>query len=251
MVQTKSYPGVAERRNKPIQYKALSATEVKVSADSRTISGYAAIWGNIDNAGDMLIKGCCSKSISERGPESKTNRKIIFLWMHDIDEPLGRITKLIEDDKGLYFEAVVDAIPEGDRALEQLKSGTLNQFSIGYQYVWQNCEYDSAKEAFIVKEINLFEISVVSLGCNEETGFEGMKSMHEIESAVNKLNRETDKFIKNMPYEDGLKVRQLISKHIALATTEPGKPTQVDNEPPVKKEVDFTVFTELLTQKTA
>lgn len=248
MVISKSYPG-AEKRNKPIQYKALAATEVKVSAEGRTISGYAAIWGNIDDARDVLIKGCCSKSISERGPESKTNRKIIFLWMHDTDEPLGRITKLAEDDKGLYFEAVVDAIPEGDRALEQLKSGTLNQFSIGYQYVWQNCEWDGEKDAFIVKEINLFEISVVSFGCNEETGFEGMKSASEVESAMNKLARDTDKFIKNLPYEDGLKIRQLITKHIALHTAMPGKPhEQGEPQETEVKKVDFSQL--LLTKKT-
>jgi len=245
MVLSKSYPG-AEKRNKPIQYKALAATEVKVSEDSRIISGYAAIWGNIDSARDMLIKGCCAKSISERGPESKTNRKIIFLWMHDTDEPLGRITKILEDDKGLYFEAEVDKIPEGDRAIEQLKSGTLNQFSIGYQYVWQNCEWDSEKECFVVKEINLFEISVVSFGCNEETGFEGMKSMDEVESALNKLNRDADKFIKNLPYEDGLKVRQLITKYIALHTTTPDKPRE-HAEPPkeVVKSVDFSFVNSL------
>lgn len=222
--------------------------ELKVSADSRTVSGYAAVWGNIDDARDILVKGCCSKSISERGPESKTNRKVIFLWMHDTDEPLGRITKLTEDDKGLYFEAEIDKIPEGDRCLEQLKSGTLNQFSIGYQYIWGNCEWDNEKEAFIVKEIALYEVSVVTFGCNEETGFEGMKSAAEAESAANKLARDTERFIKGLPYEDGIKVRQLISKHIALSELQPGKTTAIVPEPP-KKEVDFKGLSELLTTK--
>jgi len=218
--------------------------QLKVNGDSRTISGYAAIWGNIDDANDMLVKGCCSKSIQERGPQSGTNRKIIFLWMHDCDEPLGKITKLVEDDKGLYFEAEVDKIPEGDRCLEQLKSGTLNQFSIGYQYVWANCEWDGNLGAFIVKEINLFEISVVSLGCNEETGFEGMKHLN-IESERNSLNRATERVLKTLPYEDQIKIRQLISKHIALSSIEPGKPLNKDDEPH-KASVDFKSLTNAL-----
>jgi HK97 family phage prohead protease len=214
---------------RPIYYKAVIASEVKVADDGRTVSGYAAIWGNVDDAGDMLIKGCCAKSITERGPGSNTNRKIIFLWMHDTEDPLGRITKLVEDDKGLYFEAEVDKIPQGDRCIEQLSSGTLNQFSIGYMYVWDKCEWDSAREAFIVKEINLFEISVVSFGCNEETGFEGMKS-GQLESERNKLIRDTDKALKSLPYEDQIKIRQLISKHIALNEVKPGRPLD-DQEP--------------------
>ena len=82
-----------------------------------------------------MIKGCFSKSIQERGIESSANDKIIFLWMHKMDEPIGKITKLVEDDKGLYFEAEIDKIQLGDRAINQLESGTLNQFSIGYSYV--------------------------------------------------------------------------------------------------------------------
>lgn len=243
MVVIKKKP--AKESSRPIYFKTLSATEVKVNADSRTISGYAAIWGNRDDAGDVLVKGCFAKSIAERGPESKTNRKIIFLWMHDMDEPLGRITKLVEDDKGLYFEADVDKIPEGDRCLEQLNSGTLNQFSFGYMYVWDKCEYDSESDSFICKELNLFEISVVSMGCNEETGYEGMKSI-DVASERNKLARDTEKVLKTLPYETQLQIKQLISKHIALSEFQPGKPTDPTPEPPKQNTVDFKqLFTAL------
>src|SRR5699024_11709804 len=94
------------------QYKSLSfyAKEIQYDSGSRTISGYAAIFNNIDKSGDMLLKGCFSKSIQERGPESSANDKIIMLWMHDMHEPIGRITLLQEDEKGLYFEASIDYV---------------------------------------------------------------------------------------------------------------------------------------------
>lgn len=243
MVVTKRKP---QEVTNPIRYKAIGVSDFKVSAESRTISGYAAIWGNKDDASDILIKGCCAKSIAERGPDSATNRKIIFLWMHDCDEPLGRITKLVEDDKGLYFEAVVDKIPEGDRCLEQLKSGTLNQFSIGYMYVWDKCEWDSEKGALVCRELNLFEISVVALGCNEETGFEGMKGI-DLTSERNKLMRDTERALKSLPYETQIQVRQLISKHIALNSSEPGEPLMETEEPPTPP-VSTGRFKSLLTQ---
>ena len=143
-----------------MQYKTFSiyAKEVNYDNESRTISGYAAVFGNKDKAGDVLIKGCFSKSIQDRGPESSANDKIIMLWMHNMNEPIGRITVLNEDEKGLYFEAIIDEVPRGEQAIKQLESGTLNQFSIGYQYVWENCEYDAEKDAFIVKEVKLYEM---------------------------------------------------------------------------------------------
>lgn len=158
--------------------------------------------------------------------------------MHDIDEPLGRIVKLTEDDKGLYFEAEIDKIPEGDRCLEQLKSGTLNQFSIGYMYVWSACEWDSQEGCLVVKEINLFEISVVSLGCNDETEFLGMKSS-QVESEKNKLVRDTEKVLKALPYDTQLQIRQLISKHIALAEVNPGKDPLDNSDSQEEKSIDF------------
>lgn len=237
MVFEKQKP-VKKDSSRPIYYKTFAAKDVAIDAENRVIKFYAAIWGNKDDAGDILIKGCFAKSIQERGPESSTNRKILFLWMHEIDEPLGKPTVLKEDNIGLYVETPVDRIPEGDRCLEQLKSGTLNQFSIGYQYVWDKMEYDETQDAFIVKEVNLFEVSVVSFGCNEETEFLGMKA-EQLESQRNQLLRETDKALKTLPYETQIQIRQLISKHISLAEAEPGKPLK-HNEPGPAKAIDFS-----------
>lgn len=211
-----------EKIRKPVNYKSLAINDsgVLTEQDSRTISGYAAIYGNKDSSGDILVKGCFAKSISERGPDSKTNRKIAFLWMHDMDEPLGKITKLYEDEKGLYFEAKLDMIPEADRALIQMESGTLNQFSIGYQYVWDKMEYDESQDAFIIKEVNLFECSVVTIGANEDTEYSGLKS-EQIESEENKLFRDTEKALKQLPIEQAYEIRQLIAKHISLTNSKP------------------------------
>lgn len=234
-------------RSKPIYYKTLAFTDVSVDEDSRTISGYATGYGNIDDDRDMLVKGCCAKSITERGPNSSTNRKIIYLWMHDMHTPLGKITLLREDDKGLYFEAKIDEIPQGNICLTQLLSGTLNQFSIGFQYILDKMEYDENLECWIIKEINLFEISVVSLGCNEDTGFEGLKGI-ELETAATKLTRDTEAALKSLPYEQQIQIRQLISKHIALATLEPPEALKEKNKPPVRKSIAFSKLTKTIKE---
>lgn len=223
-----------ELNNKHIQnrigkcFKTLEVKEFSVSQDRRIISGYAAIFNNKDKAGDILIKGCFSKSIQERGPESEAKDKIILLWMHEIDEPIGHFTKLIEDDKGLYFEAYVDDIDLGNRAIAQMESGTLNQFSIGYKYVWENCEYDEEHDAFIVKEVVLYEISVVSIGCNGETEYLGLKSIEDKENALELLQKEIDEALLGLSFKRSQELNRLFAKAISLATYKPD--SQVKNE---------------------
>ena len=94
-----------------------------LSIESRRISGMAATFGNIDHDRDRLHKGCFAKSIAQRGPESNAKSKIVLLWQHQRDEPIGRITKLKEKTEGLYFEAELDeCVSTADRALKQLGS---------------------------------------------------------------------------------------------------------------------------------
>lgn len=214
---------------------SINSKDVQYDPESRIISGYAAIFGNKDKAGDILLRGCFSKSIRERGPESGANDKIIFLWMHDMSEPIGLPTILREDEKGLYFEARIDEIELGDRAITQLESGTLNQFSIGYEYVWENCEWNYEKEALIVREVKLYEISVVSIGCNGETEYLGLKSIEDCEKAYKELDEEVSLLCKNMSLSKQCKLQKIIAKAMSLASFRPENAT---NTPPLGTEAD-------------
>lgn len=222
----------------PVQYKWLTVKDANVDKATRKVSGYLAVFGVKDSDEDVLLKGCFAKSLTDRGPGSTTNRKIAFLWQHDMRDPIGKFTVLKEDDYGLYFEAVLDeGVEHADRALIQLESGTLNQFSIGFQYIWDKMEYDENLDAFIIKEVNLFEGSVVTLGANEYTYYAGMKGVV-IEEAHRKIREETEALIKSLPAEYQYQTRQLIAKHIALSESQPVKPLK-DNEPPAAKSIDW------------
>lgn len=213
---------------------SINSKDVQYNSESRTISGYAAIFGNKDKSGDILLKGCFAKSIRDRGPESSANDKIIFLWMHDMSEPLGLPTILREDEKGLYFEARIDEIELGDRAIKQLESGTLNQFSIGYEYVWENCEWDYEKDALVVREVKLYEISVVSIGCNGETEYLGLKSAEDCEKAYKELSEEVSSLSKNLSLSKQHRLQKIIAKAMSLASFRP----ENVNTPPAGMEAD-------------
>lgn len=147
-----------------------------VDEDKHVIEVKFASFGNVDSDGDLLVKGCFAKSINDRGPESSTNRKIAFLWQHDMRDPIGKIMKIEEREDGAYATVQLsdfDAVPNAKRAYYQLQEGTLNQFSFGFNYIWDKVEYDEEKDAFIIMEVKLYEISVVTMGANEETEYIG------------------------------------------------------------------------------
>ena len=222
------------------QFKEFAVKELSYNGESRTISGYAAIFNNRDKAGDILLKGCFAKSIQDRGPESQANDKIIMLWQHDQHEQIGKISVLIEDEKGLYFEAVIDDVERGNQAIKQLESGTLNQFSIGYSYVWEKCEYDQERDAFIVKEVVLYEISVVSIGCNGETEYLGLKS--ESTDPYEELKNEIESAIKGLPIRKKEEIQTIIRKALSLGQFKPEVPRKaVAPQEEVKGEINHKI----------
>lgn len=231
------------RIGKQVKSLPFEVKDLTINSDSRTISGYAAVFGNIDKARDMLIKGCFSKSIQERGPESQANDKIIFLWMHDMNEPIGRITVLREDEKGLYFEAVIDDVERGNQALKQLESGTLNQFSIGYRYVWDKCEWDDERDCLIVKEVVLYELSVVSIGCNGETEYLGLKREEDYQDKYKELASELDCICKGLSVSKQQEIQRLVAKSMLLASYRPVSvpPKEEANEKKCKSFFDITI----------
>ena len=217
-------------KNRPIVYKSFDGG---IEVNDRVVSGYLASFGNKDADSDIIMKGAFAKSLNERGVNSTTARKISYLYQHDMTKPIGRFTTLVEDEKGLYFEATLDNIPLANDVLEQYKSGTLNQHSIGFRYIKDKVEHSKELDAYIIKEVDLFEGSVVTMGANENTPFLGMKS-DSVEGEMEQLRRETELVLKHIPFEEQYKIRQLISKHISLAETEPIKITQEEAEPIVK-----------------
>ena len=221
------------------QFKSFEVKDLGYNGESRTISGYAAIFNNKDKVNDILVKGCFAKSINDRGPESSANDKIIMLWQHDQREPIGRISVLKEDDKGLYFEAVIDDVERGNQAIKQLESGTLNQCSIGYSYVREKCEYEPNLDAYIVKEVVLYEISVVSIGCNGETEYLGLKSM---DDPYEELGKEIDEACKGLPIRKKEEIQTLVRKSLSLGQFKPDTPKAEQPLEEVKADTKIKLF---------
>ncbi|MFA5054494.1 MAG: HK97 family phage prohead protease, partial [Parcubacteria group bacterium] len=146
------------------------SAEVKLDYEGRTIEGYAAAFGNVDLVNDILHRGSCSKTIQERGPG-----KIKFLWQHDTKQPLGRILEMNEDGRGLFFKAVVSDTQTGRDALALLRDGAIDGMSIGYDPVVHDYSKIDGKTIRNLREIKLYEISLVSLAANPEAQVTALK----------------------------------------------------------------------------
>lgn len=184
--------------------------ETKVDEESRIVKGIGNTYFWIDSDIDMLIPNCAAKSIADRGPESNATAKIKHQADHILNTKnvVGRFTVLderkIDGLDVLYFESYIPETTKGNDDLINYQEMIYDNHSIGFRYKkielaardsseqnelknWEdfyplalNPEVADKNGYFwVVKEIELFEISIVSYGANSLTPNLGGKSLKE------------------------------------------------------------------------
>lgn len=162
---------------------------------SRTVTGYFSRFGNIDHDGDMLMPGAFQKSIKERGNDGKN--LIPHLADHEMhtDYLLAK-PKLYEVTDGGFFESTITDTTKAKDVLKQYRDGLINQHSFGFKTLRKE-DKSSYRE---IKEVFLYEISTVVLGANDNTPFNGFKSLTKPQMIEKYLHLE--KCYKNGDYSD-------------------------------------------------
>lgn len=104
----------------------------------------------------------------------------IVLLQHNADKPIGTVTEASIDDKGLYIKANITE--NEDNIFSKLKNGVIRAFSIGYR-VKDFSDEEVKDEKWIVtsfetviKDLELFEISLVSIPMNPYALTKSMES---------------------------------------------------------------------------
>ena len=121
-----------------------------------TIEGYASLFGEIDQARDMVMPGAFEKSLRTRGV-----RRIPMLFQHDPAEPIGVWLDLREDYRGLYARGrLIPEVARGHELLALLKAGTADGLSIGFRTV--KGRLDPKTRVRKLDIIDLWEISLVT-----------------------------------------------------------------------------------------
>ncbi|WP_051036561.1 HK97 family phage prohead protease, partial [Nocardia otitidiscaviarum] len=111
---------------------------------------------------------------------------IPLLWGHNTADPdfnLGAIVEASEDDHGLKVRGQLDMdSPKSEQVYRLLKSGRVSQMSFAYSVVegeWVEPvgEGKTYKDAYYsLKVLDLFEVSIVPIGANQETEILAVKA---------------------------------------------------------------------------
>ena len=172
------------KRSFEITYRAKKDSEKKV------IQGYAVVfdsWTDISSWGEIwkecIRKGAFTQSLKENS--------ILALYNHDFNNVLARKDvnmKLVEDDKGLYFEIELPDTTQGNDLYELIDKGIVNQCSFsGYvrKNLWSEDNWGNVLREIL--EIDLIEITITPIPAYEVTEAE-VKRSREIKST--KENKE-------------------------------------------------------------
>ncbi len=171
-----------------VQFK--DATGFKETEDGSGIfEGYASVFGNIDSYGDKVLKGAFSKSLAKSFPNDGAG--IPCYWSHRMDDPefiLGKTISAVEDEHGLKVRVSLDLDnPKAAAAYRALKAGAVNQMSFAYEVVDSRfvpetgAKYGGVNE---LRELNIFEVSVVQIGANTATSIDMVKSAMKNDDSV-------------------------------------------------------------------
>ena len=147
--------------------------EVKEVSDAGEFSGYASVYDVIDAYREVVAPGAFSNSLRKWGTKSRLPP---VLWQHRSGEPVGPFTLMREDEKGLYVEGLllVDEVQKAREARALMKAKAVTGMSIGFNVVVE--EYNSKEKLLTLKEIDLWEVSIVTFPANEAAQIEAVKS---------------------------------------------------------------------------
>lgn len=127
--------------------------------DYAYFTGYGSVFGNIDEANDIIEYGAFGETLREQ-------KTVPMLWQHDWKQPIGLFKNMREDSTGLWVEGEINKKTQrGMEAYSLLKQGAINGLSIGFMS--KEWSYETEKNIRKIKKINLYEISAVTFPCNK------------------------------------------------------------------------------------
>ena len=123
---------------------------------------------DFDRAGDSI-----SAEAWQKGGLKNFEKNPIILFNHDYDKPIGRATGLKSGPDGLELECKISKSAPANVA-ELVKDGVLGAFSVGFRV--KDADYIKETDGLMIKDAELFEVSVVSVPCNQSATFSLAKS---------------------------------------------------------------------------
>ncbi|MEC0282320.1 HK97 family phage prohead protease [Terribacillus saccharophilus] len=160
------------------------STRDGVGNESVVIEGYAAVFNSPTMIGDyfeeVIMPGAFAKAIT-------SNNDVRALFNHDWNHVLGRTKsgtlRLYEDERGLKFEVDLPNSSFAKDFAESLDRGDIDQCSFGFYPTGEEWDYAAEPAKRKLHDLELFEVSVVSIPAYEDTEVSLVRSK-QIDKAV-------------------------------------------------------------------
>jgi len=199
---------------------------------------------DFDRAGDTIDATAWTK-----GGLANFEKNPIILFNHDYNHPIGRATGLKVTENGLELKAKISKsakVPSGAVA-DLVKDGVLGAFSVGFRV--KDADYISETDGLKIKDAELFEVSVVSVPCNQAATFSLAKSFDSMAEY-----EDFKKQFKNSVDLAGQSLAKTEDSEVASETPERDEEVQkeiqmseVNNTP----EIDLEAFAKKVAEETA
>ena len=134
------------------EFKLTTLANARVTTTKKgdfDVTGYAAVFGNVDSWNDVIEPGAFSNTLKDQGPTR------VALRGHDVDRIVG-VGTFVEDAYGLLGKyRFVKGVKDSEETLALIKAGALSGISIGF--FTQSDGYHYAKGIRRLTAIDLFE----------------------------------------------------------------------------------------------
>lgn len=188
----------------------------------------------LDRAGDIIEPEAWVKG----GLDNFKNNPVI-LFNHDYNRPIGRAKDVTVTENGLELTARISK--SAGEIKDLIKDGVLGAFSVGFKV--KDAEYMTETDGYKIKDAELFEVSVVTVPCNQNAVFSIAKSF----DSMDEYEKFKQTFVKTNSVEQKATAEQ--SREAKAKETETKMSEEVKNSE--VSAFDLEAFAKEVAEKTA
>lgn len=209
-----------------MRYKTL---ELKADETGKIAGFFSTYEKTPDSYGDIIAPGAFTKTIEKR---KASGHPFPLCWNHDFSSVIGVVDNVEEKEIGPYIEASFLDTALAQDVRKMVQSGAVYQFSFAYD-VLKSREPDAEEKSNgvlnVLEEVEVFEVSVVTVPANQNAVVTDIKGAIEAEIKAGRRNNKSDEET----------IKQIISLAQSLLTVkEDDKPEEEEAEEEAKSEVN-------------
>lgn len=209
-----------------MRYKTL---ELKADETGKIAGFFSTYEKTPDSYGDIIEPGAFTKTIEKR---KASGHPFPLCWNHDFSSVIGVVDTVEEKEIGPYIEASFLDTALAQDVRKMVQSGAVYQFSFAYDVLsWREPTAEEKKMGVqnVLQEVEVFEVSVVTVPANQNAVVTDIKGAIEAEIKAGRRNNKSDEET----------IKQIISLAQSLLTVkEDDKPEEEEAEEEAKSEVN-------------